>query len=88
MELTVHPLVKNLPEWAKEDPRFYQHNGFDLKGIIRAAVNNAIHGKVVEGGSTITQQIATSLFLTRERRPRRSTRGSATLKQVRRAGLG
>jgi len=53
---------------AKEDPHFYQHSGFDIKGIIRAAINNAIHGKVVEGGSTITQQLATSLFLTRERR--------------------
>ena len=53
---------------AKEDPRFYQHNGFDVKGIARAAVNNIIHRKVVEGGSTITQQLATSIFLTRERR--------------------
>lgn len=53
---------------AKEDPRFYQHNGFDVKGIMRAAVNNIIHRKVVEGGSTITQQLATSIFLTRERR--------------------
>ena len=53
---------------AKEDPRFHQHNGFDVKGILRAAVNNTLHGKVVEGGSTITQQLATSIFLSRERR--------------------
>lgn len=52
---------------AKEDPSFYQHSGFDLKGIIRAAINNTIHGKVVEGGSTITQQLASSLFLSKER---------------------
>jgi penicillin-binding protein 1A len=52
---------------AKEDPSFYQHGGFDLKGIIRAAFNNALHGKVVEGGSTITQQLARNLFLNRER---------------------
>lgn len=52
---------------SKEDPNFYQHSGFDLKGIIRAAVNNTIHGKVVEGGSTITQQLASSLFLSKER---------------------
>ncbi|HRU39002.1 MAG TPA: transglycosylase domain-containing protein, partial [Candidatus Goldiibacteriota bacterium] len=52
---------------AKEDPNFYRHGGFDIKGIIRAAVNNIIHGKVVEGGSTITQQLASSLFLTKER---------------------
>ena len=52
---------------AKEDPNFYQHNGFDFRGIVRAAFNNAIHGKVVEGGSTITQQLARNLFLTREK---------------------
>jgi penicillin-binding protein 1A len=52
---------------AKEDPRFYQHGGIDVKGIIRALFNNMLHGKVVEGGSTITQQLAKNLFLTRER---------------------
>lgn len=52
---------------AKEDPRFYQHAGFDLKGIMRATINNLAHGKVVEGGSTITQQLARNLFLSGER---------------------
>lgn len=52
---------------AKEDPRFYQHGGFDLKGIVRATINNIMHGKVVEGGSTITQQLARNLFLSGER---------------------
>ena len=53
---------------AKEDPNFYRHNGFDLRGILRATVNNLMHGKIVEGGSTITQQLARNLFLTREKR--------------------
>lgn len=52
---------------AKEDPNFYKHSGFDIKGILRAAINNLIHKKVVEGASTITQQLARNLFLTREK---------------------
>jgi penicillin-binding protein 1A len=68
VRITDIPLNLQNALMAKEDPHFYQHSGFDLKGIIRAAINNTIHGKVVEGGSTITQQLATSLFLTRERR--------------------
>ena len=52
---------------AKEDPNFYKHSGFDFKGIIRATVNNLMHRKVVEGASTITQQLARNLFLTREK---------------------
>ncbi|MGH2735029.1 MAG: penicillin-binding protein [Actinomycetota bacterium] len=41
---------------AIEDQRFYEHDGVDLKAIIRAAVTNAASGEVEEGGSTITQQ--------------------------------
>ncbi len=52
---------------AKEDPNFYKHSGFDIKGILRATINNLMHKKVVEGASTITQQLARNLFLTREK---------------------
>jgi len=52
---------------AIEDERFYSHWGLDLWGIARAMVVNAIHRKVVEGASTITQQLARTLFLTLER---------------------
>jgi len=52
---------------SKEDPNFYQHGGFDFKAIIRATVNNLTHGKIVEGASTITQQLARNLFLNREK---------------------
>lgn len=50
-----------------EDTQFFEHWGINLKGIIRAFIKNAIAGRVVEGGSTITQQLAKVLFLTRER---------------------
>ncbi|WP_071188679.1 penicillin-binding protein 1A [Trichormus sp. NMC-1] len=52
---------------ASEDRRFAQHNGVDTQGIIRAVVNNLRSQNVVEGGSTITQQVARILFLTQER---------------------
>jgi len=52
---------------AAEDPRFYQHHGLDFWGIIRAAIKNFAYGRVVEGGSTITQQLARNLFLTKKK---------------------
>lgn len=52
---------------ATEDPRFYHHHGLDFYGIIRASIKNLIHGCIVEGGSTITQQLARNLFLTRKK---------------------
>ena len=52
---------------AMEDSRFYSHFGVDLRGIVRAAYANFRHGRIVEGGSTITQQLAKMLFLTPDR---------------------
>lgn len=46
-----------------EDHRFYRHNGLDYVGIARAAVNNLKAGKIVQGGSSITQQLAKNLYL-------------------------
>jgi 1A family penicillin-binding protein len=48
---------------ATEDERFFSHAGIDLLGIVRAAVRNIIAGGLVQGGSTITQQLAKNLFL-------------------------
>lgn len=48
---------------ATEDRRFFQHTGFDPRGLSRAVVSNLKAGTVVEGGSTITQQLAKNLFL-------------------------
>ncbi|MFH1684458.1 MAG: PBP1A family penicillin-binding protein [Candidatus Margulisiibacteriota bacterium] len=52
---------------ATEDPKFYSHHGLDFFGIIRAAIKNVVYGRIVEGGSTITQQLARNLFLTRRK---------------------
>ena len=50
-----------------EDKKFYQHNGVDFKGILRAAIAMIQNGKVTQGGSTITQQLARNVFLTQEK---------------------
>ncbi len=52
---------------AIEDSRFYQHQGIDLQGIARASMANLKSGKVVEGGSTITQQLARIAYLNQDR---------------------
>ena len=52
---------------ATEDRRFYDHFGMDIRGIARAFVVNIMRGGFVQGGSTLTQQLAKNLFLTRER---------------------
>ena len=50
-----------------EDKSFFSHPGVDFKGIIRAAYTNIKKRRIVQGGSTITQQLAKNLFLTPER---------------------
>lgn len=50
-----------------EDRQFYTHSGIDLKGILRAVVKDIIAGQFVEGASTITQQLAKTLFLSQEK---------------------
>lgn len=52
---------------AAEDANFYKHRGIDLVSIGRAAVKNLLAGGVVQGGSTITQQVTKSLLLSPER---------------------
>ena len=52
---------------AVEDKNFYRHHGIDLRGVMRALWVNIKARKVVEGGSTITQQTAKQLFLSNER---------------------
>ena len=59
---------------AIEDRRFYLHSGVDWFGVARAAIRNLLAGRVVQGGSTITQQLAKNLFLTSERSFRRKIR--------------
>ena len=63
-------LLKNIPDYLKlalittEDRNFYKHSGVDLKGITRAVIKDIRARKFVEGASTITQQLAKTLFLT------------------------
>lgn len=52
---------------AIEDRRFYDHWGVDLMGLARAAYRNLTHDGGLQGGSTLTQQLAKNLFLTQER---------------------
>lgn len=52
---------------AAEDDNFYNHEGIDYYGIIRAFIVNIKEGRLVQGGSTITQQVAKSFLLSRER---------------------
>ena len=52
---------------ATEDRRFYEHFGIDPSGLARALMTNARAGGVVQGGSTISQQLAKNLFLNNER---------------------
>lgn len=58
---------------AIEDQRFYWHPGFDPVGMTRAVVANVRAGRVVQGGSTLTQQLAKNLFLTPDQNMRRKT---------------
>src|SRR5437016_2991660 len=56
---------------AMEDNKFYQHRGYDLFGIVRAALVNFVAGHVRQGASTITQQLARNSFALKERTYRR-----------------
>lgn len=69
--------IKELPKYvpgavvAIEDERFYEHGGFDIKGIARAFFRNIIAGRITGGGSTITQQLAKNAILSPEQTIRR-----------------
>ena len=52
---------------ATEDKNFYRHHGYDLTGLARSTVQNILAGRVVQGASTLTQQLARVLFLNNER---------------------
>ncbi len=65
----VSELPSHLPQAvvAIEDRRFYNHPGVDLRGVARAFVVNITRGRISQGASTLTQQLAKNLFLTPER---------------------
>ncbi len=53
---------------AIEDKRFFSHGPIDIRGISRAIVSNLVRGRMAAGGSTITQQTAKNIFLSREKK--------------------
>mgnify|MGYP005841526481 CR=1 FL=1 len=59
---------------AAEDPRFFQHKGLDYRGILRAALKDLISVQLKQGGSTITQQLAKTVFLSPVRSIKRKLR--------------
>ncbi len=69
---TVIPF-EEIPDYVKratvaiEDKNFYSHPAFDWRAMIRALTTNLLKGRVVQGGSTITQQLAKNAYLTPER---------------------
>ena len=71
--LRLPAMPKELPAAlvAVEDRRFWHHPGIDPIGLMRAAYVNIAHGRVIQGGSTLTQQVAKTLFLTNARTMRR-----------------
>lgn len=68
-EMPLSALPKYLPQAfvSIEDRRFYYHFGLDPIGITRAVFVNLMRGRLREGGSTLTQQLAKNLFLTQDR---------------------
>jgi penicillin-binding protein 2A len=66
--IKIEELPKYVPDAvvAIEDERFYEHNGFDIKGITRAFFSNLFAGEITGGGSTLTQQLAKNALLSPE----------------------
>lgn len=70
---THHVTARDVPERleqatiAVEDANFYRHRAFSIPSMVRATLVDMRHGRVVEGGSTITQQLAKNLFLSPHR---------------------
>lgn len=63
----ISPLIKQAV-LATEDTDFYRHHGINIKGMFRAAFKNAITMSFSEGASTLTQQLARNLFLTKRKK--------------------
>jgi penicillin-binding protein 1A len=70
---------------AIEDRRFLEHGGLDLEGIARAAVADIRARRIVEGGSTITQQLVRDLYISRERTVQRKLKEACLATKLDRA---
>ncbi|MEG4572848.1 penicillin-binding protein 1A [Microcoleus sp. N3A4] len=82
--------LKEIPEQlvkafiSIEDRRFYEHRGVDYQGIVRSIVSNLVARDLVQGGSTITQQLARVVFLNQERSIRRKVREALLAQKIER----
>jgi penicillin-binding protein 1A len=72
---------------AIEDRRFYAHGGLDYEGIVRAAVKNLQSGEIVQGGSTITQQLVRNLYIGNEVSWQRKTKEACLALKLEEEGL-
>ena len=84
VKLTEMPFFLREALIVTEDRKFYQHPGIDIKGIFRAAIKDIVALKFVEGASTITQQLAKTLFLTNKKTLYRKIREVALAFQLER----
>jgi len=82
--------IDGLPEhviWAfvaAEDKNFFEHQGLDFTGIFRAFIKNLVAGQIIEGGSTITQQVVKSIVLSPKRSIERKIREAIIAQRVER----
>ena len=83
--------AKDMSLWVRkatiaiEDRRFFEHSGVDIEGTARAAVANLRAGGIVEGGSTITQQLVRNLYISRERTVQRKVKEACLATKLDRA---
>jgi penicillin-binding protein 1A len=70
---------------AVEDRRFFEHGGVDVEGVARAAVTDLKAGRIVEGGSTITQQLVRNLYISNERTVQRKLKEACLATKLDRA---
>jgi penicillin-binding protein 1A len=72
---------------AIEDRRFFSHDGLDYEGIVRAAVKNLESGEIVQGGSTLTQQLVRNLYIGNEVSWERKTKEACLALKLEEEGL-
>ena len=82
--VTLGAMAKVLPRAviAIEDERYYEHGGFDVRGILRALTHNIEKGRLAEGGSTITQQYVRSVMLGNQKSFKRKLREAVMAMQL------
>jgi 1A family penicillin-binding protein len=69
---------------AAEDKNYWSHHGLDKRALLRAAYHNILHGRIVQGGSTITQQLAKNMFFSTRRDWQRKIRDMLMALQIER----